>query len=181
MHALLEMSSIDAWARRLSMPVIWTTIIVMLTMKSELASMKDVLREAHRNDIPGMWTVRYAVTENTLTPGRISDEEFRREIEDTGKGWVIEVDGEICAFASCNASTGNIWALFVHPRAEGLGYGDRLHAAMLDWLRTQPIQRLWLTTDAHSRACGFYERRGWQRLSTTDSGEVRFERDNLPS
>lgn len=181
MHALLEMSSIDAWARRLSMPVIWTTIIVMLTMKSELASMKDVLREAHRNDIPGMWTVRYAVTENTLTPGRISDEEFRREIEDTGKGWVIEVDGEIRAFASCNASTGNIWALFVHPRAEGLGYGDRLHAAMLDWLRTQPIQRLWLTTDVHSRACGFYERRGWQRLGTTDSGEVRFERDNLPS
>lgn|GEM_PF-169141 len=146
--------------------------------ESETKQATVVLREAHRNDIPGMWTVRYAVTENTLTPGRISDEDVRREIEDTGKGWVIDVDGEIRAFASCNARTGNIWALFVHPQAEGLGYGDRLHAAMLDWLRTQPIPRLWLTTDAHSRACGFYARRGWQRVGISDSGEVRFERDN---
>lgn len=142
--------------------------------------MTVVMREAHRNDIPGMWTVRYAVTENTLTPGRISDEEVRREIEDTGKGWVIEVDGDIRAFASCNAQTGNIWALFVHPEAEGLGYGDRLHTAMLAWLRMQPIQRLWLTTDVQSRAYGFYERRGWQQVGIAERGEVRFERENLP-
>ena len=140
--------------------------------------MTAILREAERNDIPGMWTVRYAVTENTLTPGRISDEDVRREIEDTGKGWVIEVDGRIDAFASCNARTGNIWALFVHPHAEGLGYGSRLHDAMLDWLRTQPIDRLWLTTDAQSRACGFYERRGWQCAGVTDTGEVRYEHAN---
>lgn len=140
--------------------------------------MTEVLREANRTDIPGMWKVRYAVTENTLTPGRLSDEDVRREIEDTGKGWVIEVDGCIRAFASCNAHTGNIWALFVHPETEGLGYGGRLHAAMLHWLRTQPIDRLWLTTDAHSRACGFYERRGWQRVGITETGEVRFEREN---
>ena len=140
--------------------------------------MTIVLREAHRNDIPGMWTVRYAVTENTLTPGRLSDEDVRREIEDTGKGWVIEVDGIIRAFASCNARTGNIWALFVHPDVEGRGYGDRLHTSMLDWLRSQPIERLWLTTDAQSRACGFYQRRGWQRIGMTDTCEVRFEREN---
>ncbi len=140
--------------------------------------MTIVLREANRNDIPGMWTVRYAVTENTLAPGRLSDEDVRREIEDTGKGWVIEDDGDIRAFASCNARTGNIWALFVHPEVEGHGYGDRLHAVMLAWLRTQPIDRLWLTTDAQSRACGFYEQRGWRRVGITDTGEVRFERDN---
>ena len=46
------------------------------------------------------------------------------------------------------------------------------------WLRTQPVDRLWLTTDAHSRACGFYERRGWQRVGMVDRGEVRFEREN---
>jgi GNAT superfamily N-acetyltransferase len=140
--------------------------------------MTVVLREANRNDIPGMWTVRYAVTENTLTPGRLSDEDVRREIEDTGKGWVIEIDGRIGAFASCNAVTGNIWALFVHPDVEGRGYASRLHDAMLDWLGTQPVDRLWLTTDALSRACGFYERRGWQRVGVADTGEVRFERVN---
>ncbi len=136
------------------------------------------LREATRADIPGMWDVRYAVRENTLTPGRLSDEDVRRETEDTGKGWVVEENGLIVGFAIGNARTGNIWALFVHPDAEGCGYGRRLHDAMLDWLRTQPIESLWLTTDPHSRACGFYERSGWLRVGTTESGEVRFERPN---
>ena len=34
--------------------------------------------------MPGLWEVRYSVTENTLTPGRISDEELLRAIEDDG-------------------------------------------------------------------------------------------------
>jgi GNAT superfamily N-acetyltransferase len=136
------------------------------------------LRQAIRSDIPGIWEVRYAVRENTLTPGRISDEDVRREIEETGRGWVIEEDGRIVGFAIGNARTGNIWALFVRPESEGRGYGTRLHDAMLDWSRTQPIASLWLTTDAESRACGFYERNGWLRVGTTESGEVRFERSN---
>jgi GNAT superfamily N-acetyltransferase len=126
-----------------------------------------------------MWEVRYAVRENTLTPGRLSDEDVRREIEDTGKGWVIEEDGRIVGFATGNAQSGNIWALFVRPESEGRGYGTRLHDAMLDWLRTQPVASLWLTTDAKSRACGFYERNGWLRVGITESGEVRFERSNM--
>ncbi len=50
---------------------------------------------------------------------------------------------------------------------------------MLDWLKTQPIDMLWLTTDADSRACVFYERNGWSRVGTTESGEARFERTNV--
>lgn len=137
------------------------------------------LRQATRADIPAMWEVRYAVRENTLTPGRISDEEVRAEIEDTGRGWVAEENGRVVAFASCNAKTGNIWALFVEPEAEGRGFGRCLHDAMLDWLKTQPIDMLWLTTDADSRACVFYERNGWSRVGTTESGEARFERTNI--
>ncbi len=125
-----------------------------------------------------MWEVRYAVRENTLTPGRISDEDVRSEIEDVGRGWIIEEDGRIVGFAVGNAQTGNIWALFVRPESEGRGYGTRLHDAMLGWLCTQPIPLLWLTTDAESRACGFYERNGWLRAGTTESGEMRFERPN---
>lgn len=136
------------------------------------------LREATRADIPGLWDVRYAVRENTLTPGRLSDEDVRREIEDTGKGWVIEEGDRIVAFAIGNAENGNIWALFVHPEYEGRGYGGRLHEAMLAWLRTQPVASLWLTTDADSRACGFYARKGWSRVGVSESGEVRFERSN---
>ena len=49
-----------------------------------------ILRQARRDDIEAIWVVRYAVTENTLTRGKISDEDVRREIEDPGRGWVVE-------------------------------------------------------------------------------------------
>jgi N-acetylglutamate synthase-like GNAT family acetyltransferase len=136
------------------------------------------LREATRADMHGLWNVRYAVRENTLTPGRLSDEDVRREIEDTGKGWVIEEDDRVVAFAIGNSDSGNVWALFVHPDAECRGYGGRLHDAMLNWFTTQPPELLWLTTDSDSRAFDFYARRGWSHVGTTESGEARFERVN---
>ena len=137
--------------------------------------MPAILRQATIADMSGIWDVRYAVTENTLTRGRLSDEDVRREIEDTGRGWVIDDDGQIKAFAIGNAQSGNIWALFVLPEAQGMGYGHRLHKVMIDWLRAQNAPTLWLTTGAHTRACGFYERRGWQLVSVSDSGEARYE------
>jgi GNAT superfamily N-acetyltransferase len=142
--------------------------------------MKAVLREATREDIPGIWRVRYAVTENTLAPGRISDEDVRREIEDTGKGWVIEDEGKILGFAVCNVVSGNIWALFVDPEAQGQGLGSRLHDAMLQWLQQQPVPLLWLTTGADTKASALYEHKGWQRTGITESGEIRFERRQSP-
>ena len=52
--------------------------------------MPAILRQATIADTPGIWDGRYSVTENTLTRGRLSDEGVRREIEDTGRGWVID-------------------------------------------------------------------------------------------
>ncbi len=137
--------------------------------------MPAILRQAAVADLSGIWDVRYSVAENTLTRGRISDEDVRREIEDTGRGWVIDDNGQIQAFAIGNAQSGNIWALFVLPAAQGMRYGHRLHEVMIDWLRAQSPPTLWLTTGSQTRACGFYERRGWQRVAVTDSGEARYE------
>ena len=137
-----------------------------------------LLRQAIVADIPGIWKVRYSVTENTLTPGRISDEDCRREIEDTGRGWVVVNDGQIQAFAIGNGQTGNVWAMFVHPEAQGRGFGSQLHDAMLAWFRTQPVRRLWLTTGATTKARSFYERRGWHCVGSAGTTEVRYEREN---
>jgi GNAT superfamily N-acetyltransferase len=145
--------------------------------------MTACLRPATRADIAAIFRVRYAVRENTLTHGVIGDEDVRREIEDSGRGWVVEVTsepgtgtpGEIVAFAIGNAQNGNIWALFVHPDADGRGHGRQLHEAMTGWLWAQGLQKLWLNTGAGTRAQTFYERNGWLHSGRTERGELRFE------
>jgi GNAT superfamily N-acetyltransferase len=151
---------------------------IMPRLRSKPAS---VLRQAVVRDIPGIWKVRYSVTENTLTPGRLSDEDVRESIEDTGRGWVIEEGGEIQAFAVGNAKTGNVWALFVKPEAQGRGHGSRLHAAMIEWFQTQAIDRLWLSTGTETKARAFYEKNGWACVGPYGADEVRYERLNTPS
>src|SRR5215510_9072700 len=63
----------------------------------------------------------------------------------SGRGWVVEVDGSVEAFAIGNAQSGNIWALFVVPEAQGRGYGSQLHDVMVGWLREQHVALPWLT------------------------------------
>ena len=137
------------------------------------------LRRALVSDIPGIWEVRYSVAENALTAGCISDEDVRVAIEETGRGWVIEESGRIVAFAVGNAETGNVWALFVKPEAQGRGYGTRLHAAMIDWFRLQDVERLWLSTGTDTKARTFYEKNGWVCVGPYGVNEVRYERPNV--
>jgi GNAT superfamily N-acetyltransferase len=134
------------------------------------------MRPAVASDIPGIQRVRASVKENRLVSTTISDEDVRVAIEDTGRGWVVEEQGEVAAFAIANVLTGNIWALFVRPESEGRGYGRQLHDAMIDWLFAAGADRLWLTTEPGTRAQRFYETAGWNLAGTTDQGELRYER-----
>lgn len=132
------------------------------------------LRIATAADIPAMHEVRCAVHENALRTRTISAEDYRTQIEDSGRGWVVEVDGQIVGFAIGNAHTGNIWALFVHPEHAGQGHGRRLFNTMVDWLRACGLQRLSLGTEPGTRAADFYRVAGWTDLGLQD-GEIRFE------
>lgn len=85
------------------------------------------------------------------------------------------VAADIVGFAVGNAVNGSIWALFVEPGCEGQGYGRQLHDTMIDWLRKQGHNRLWLTTEPGTRASRFYEAAGWRRVGVTDDGELRYE------
>ena len=134
-----------------------------------------ILRQATRADAAGLWRVRYAVTENTLTPGRIGEDELFDQIERTGRGWVVEEDGEIVAFAIGNATDGNIWALFVDPAAQGRGHGSRLHDVMVEWLFAQGLETLWLGTGNDTRARAFYEGHGWREAGPYGERETRYE------
>ena len=134
-----------------------------------------MLREATRADIPAMHRVRLAVKENQLTSSVITEADYEPALEKHGRGWVVEENGEVVAFAVGDKRDGNIWALFVHPSHEGRGHGRQLHEAMVSWLWDQGLQKLWLTTEANTRAAAFYEAAGWKRAGTTKEGDLRFE------
>jgi GNAT superfamily N-acetyltransferase len=109
--------------------------------------MTAVLRQAVRGDIPDLLRVRRAVSENSLLSLAIPDEQLVEALETSGRGWVIEVDGVIVAFALGDALTGSIWALFVDPPHRGNGYGRRLHEAVVEWLWSQGHDRIWLNAE----------------------------------
>ncbi len=137
---------------------------------------QSVLRQATVDDIAAMHRVRLAVRENVLSnPARVTEAHYRAAINERGRGWVIEADGVIVAFAFGDATDGSIWALFVDPAHEGKGYGKQLQTVMVDWLWSQGLQRLWLTTSSGSHAEKFYAMTGWQAVGTSADGDARFE------
>jgi GNAT superfamily N-acetyltransferase len=122
-----------------------------------------------------MHRVRMSVRENVLVSMRLTERDYVVAIEETGRGWVVELDGSIVAFAIGDTTDGSIWALFVEPGHEGKGYGRQLHDIMIAWLWQQGHDRLWLSTEPGTRAERFYEAAGWRRVGMTSRGEIRFE------
>ncbi|HEX4511114.1 MAG TPA: GNAT family N-acetyltransferase [Burkholderiaceae bacterium] len=133
------------------------------------------IRVATMADADDIWRIRYAVTENTLTPGYITNEDVRESLEETGRGWVSTVDGAITGFAIGLAKNGHVWALFIDPPWQGRGHGGLLHDVMIAWLFEQGLDMLWLTTGSGTQARGFYESRGWQDRGAASEFEHRYE------
>jgi GNAT superfamily N-acetyltransferase len=128
-----------------------------------------------------MHRVRMSVHENRLVSMQLTEADYLDAIESRGRGWVIEAEGTIVAFAVGDASNASIWALFVEPSFEGRGFGRQLHDAMVNWLWQQGHERLWLTTDPGTRAQRFYEAAGWRLVGPGAHGEVRLELDRQGS
>lgn len=105
----------------------------------------------------------------------ITEAHYLPAIEVAGRGWVVELDGVVVAFAVGNEHTGNIWALFVDPEHERRGYGRRLHDVMVAWPFSRGLEKLWLATGPNTRAQGFYEVAGWQFKGMATGGDARYE------
>ena len=141
---------------------------------------RTTLRQALRADIPALHRIRMVVRENILVSTVITPDDYVGALERTGRGWLVEVDGAaVVGFAIGNATTGNIWALFVDPQHEGQGHGRRLHDTMVEWLFAQGLERLWLSTDPGTRAQRFYEAAGWRFTGAVEWGEAGYELWNL--
>jgi ribosomal protein S18 acetylase RimI-like enzyme len=83
---------------------------------------------------------------------------------------VVDVGGRVAGFASFGAArsahpepgTGELWALYVDPAAQGAGAGTTLLAAAEDSLRAEGFERamLWVFV-RNELARRFYASRGW--------------------
>ena len=69
----------------------------------------------------------------------------------------------------------NIWALFIDPKFEKNGIGQKLHKIMMDWYFLQTKDTVWLETDFNTRAEKFYRKAGWTEVGMHGSVEMKFE------
>ncbi len=135
-----------------------------------------IIREANIEDIKQIQHVRNSVTENTLSnPNVVADEDCEEFITIRGKGWVCEINKQIIGFAIADLKESNIWALFLDPKFERRGIGQKLHQTMLDWYYTQTKVTVWLGTACNTRAEKFYRKAGWKEVGTHGPKEIKFE------
>ncbi|MEJ1964346.1 MAG: GNAT family N-acetyltransferase [Gammaproteobacteria bacterium] len=136
-----------------------------------------VIRVATFDDIETMRVIRASVAENRLIdPRRATPEKYREMLGIRGKGWVCESEGRIVAFGIADAASRSLWALFVKPGFERLGFGRALHNAMVAWLFEVAATPIWLSTGPDTRAARFYAAAGWRPEKPLDNGELCFSR-----
>jgi GNAT superfamily N-acetyltransferase len=134
------------------------------------------IREAKIEDIQQIQLVRNSVKENTLSdPGLVSDQDCKEFITERGKGWVCEINDQIVGFAIADLMERNIWALFIDPKFEKKGIGQKLHMVMLNWYFEQTKETVWLGTAFNTRAEQFYRKAGWTEVGTHGTKEIKFE------
>lgn len=135
-----------------------------------------MLRLATVSDIEAMHAIRLSVIENRLQdPTRATTEKYREMLGARGRGWVFEDEaGAIVGFGIADALSRSLWALFVHPGSERRGVGRELHDAMVEWLFAIDSRPIWLTTEPHTRAAGFYAAAGWFPQPSPVPGELCF-------
>ncbi len=126
------------------------------------------IREASVDDIPAIFEIRTATTENAMTEAELAASGMTPEraanlLQTDGKCWVAEASDLIVGFCIANVESQSIWALFILPAYEGRGIGRRLMDVAVDWLWQSGAEEIWLTTETNTRAEGFYERLGWKR------------------
>src|SRR4051794_34458665 len=75
-----------------------------------------VIRKAMRADIPRIFEIRHAVSENRLShPDQVSVADCEWYI-DNAAFWLWNEDGEVQGFSAADPRDGTIFALFVDPR-----------------------------------------------------------------
>lgn len=119
-------------------------------------------------DIPALFAVRVLTDENRLTREQltalgITEATVLERMQQSFRGWLYEVDGQVVGFAMGDRATGELWVIAVLPEYVCRGIGSQLLRAVETWLEQEGCRELWLTTDTDKRlrAYSFYRKHGW--------------------
>ncbi|TQS45263.1 GNAT family N-acetyltransferase [Cryptosporangium phraense] len=106
------------------------------------------------------WDVSFEALVAQIVADYANKHDPRREA-----AWIAEVDGERAGCVFCVAAddtTAQLRILLVHPRARGLGLGDRLVSGCLDFATAAGYRRMVLwTNDVLAAARRIYQRHGF--------------------
>lgn len=142
--------------------------------------MTITIRTAAEQDIPSIFAVRTSVRENHLSVEQmagmgITPETIAQALRDAPCIWVAVHEQDIVGFSMADAAEACLFAAFVRPAWAGQGVGRRLMERAEAFLFARHAS-IWLHTDGSSRAAGFYERLGWQRMPDVANRDARFEK-----
>lgn len=134
------------------------------------------LREMTPADLGAVFALRTSTRENRVTMEELADEygitvaSLAVAMATGVRGWLVEDEGVVIAFAMGDRSNGEVQVVAVRPGHEGRGHGKAVLAAVVDWLLAEGHAEVWLyaARDPAVRATGFYRRLGW-----TPTGEVK--------
>jgi GNAT superfamily N-acetyltransferase len=136
-----------------------------------------MIRAATLGDIPRIFEIRNAVSENVLSDPSLVTEAAALRFIANGALWVWqEADGLVSGFSASDNRDGSIWALFVAPGREGKGIGRALLKTACDALRAAGHATAVLTTEPGSRAERHYRADGWSVTGTSAKGELIFQK-----
>jgi GNAT superfamily N-acetyltransferase len=141
-----------------------------------------MIRPAEKFDIPALFEIRTSVRENHLDMGQLAERGVTYDsmaemlAGDQARTWVAEDDGVVRGFSMADAGDGSVFALFVGPAYEGLGYGRALLAVAEEWLFSKGFDTIWLNTgrETGNRSHSVYRAAGWKMVGPADQGFVRY-------
>lgn len=142
-----------------------------------------MIRKATPADRPRISDIRFAVRENQPSNAAVVAviAELVDWLLDNSTIWVWEEDGAIQGFSAADARDGSICALFVHPSYEGRGIGRALLPLACNILKGSGHATATLTTEAGTRAEGFYRAGGWIEVGRQEDGQIIFRKSLLGS
>ncbi|MDQ1187095.1 GNAT family N-acetyltransferase [Agrobacterium larrymoorei] len=139
--------------------------------------MTTKIRPAEPADVPALFHIRTSVRENHLSREQlaglgITETSIAEMISSAPCAWVAVSGDEVVGFSMIDITEGSLFAAFVLPSHEGMGFGAELVRVAENGLFRHHSE-IWLETAENSRAAGFYKHLGWGNEVKVEDDQIR--------